>query len=145
MFSKEQAIEAIKNVDIIGFRSDYIKRRFCELHGYAGKSFMCYSGIPEAFVEQECTERTFDKVSSFIYVGHLIKRKFPSLIVPAVCNAVNDRDFTISYLGRGGEEKSISKTAEKYKVSEKVNLYGRQLRCCRRLAGGKQQSTGLLH
>ena len=128
MFSKEQAIEAINNVDIIGFRSDYIKRRFCELHGYNGKYFMCYSGIPEAFVGQESTERTFDKVNSFIYVGHLIKRKYPSLIIPAVYNAVNDRDFTISYLGRGGEEKSISKTVEKYNVSEKVNLYGRQER-----------------
>lgn len=125
MFSKEQALETIGKIDIIGFRSDYIKKQFCERYNYKRKSFMCYSGIPEVSVVDNKTERTFKSVSKFIYVGHMIKRKHPTALIPAISNAFENKDFIISFIGRGGEEKNIAKTARKFNVEGNIKQHGR--------------------
>lgn len=128
LFNKKQAKEIISKIDIIGFRSNHIKNMFCKLHDYKGKFFMCYSGIPEEYICNDSIERTFDKINTFIYVGTLIRRKYPSVIIPAVYNAVDNKNFEITYIGTGGEEKSINRIAHKLEVIENVKLLGRQER-----------------
>lgn len=123
--NKETALKIINSMDIIGFRSAYIKKSFCERYNYTGKNFMCYSGIPETSINSNSAKRKFEKINSFIYVGHMIKRKFPTALIPAISKVYKNEDFTVTYIGRGKEEKSIAKMALTYGIEKNINLCGR--------------------
>ena len=45
---------------------------------------MCYSGIPESYLTKECTKKFSEKITEFVYVGELIKRKYPTTIIKAL-------------------------------------------------------------
>lgn len=123
IYSKEKAKELIANIDIIGFRSDYIKRQFISIFDYCGPSFQCYSGIPQQYIYQLET-RNFNNVNSFIFVGTMIERKYPALVVKAVYGAFGGEDFSMCYIGRGGETKNILKYANEFNIKNKVHLLG---------------------
>ena len=121
---KDDAEKIINNIDLIGYRSRYIKQTFEQLYGSRKSSFYCYSGIPEEFLPKETYKRTFDKVKSFVYVGTLIKRKFPAEIIPALNEAFGDDDFTMRYIGRGNEETEIRNQIAKYQAEKEVEICG---------------------
>ena len=121
---KEDAEKLINNIDLIGYRSRYIKNTFEQLYGSQKPSFFCYSGIPEEFLPKQTHKRTFDKVKNFVYVGTLIKRKYPAEILPALCEVFGDDDFTMRYIGRGNEEVEIRNQITKYQVEKKVEICG---------------------
>ena len=112
------------NTDLIGFRSDYICRRFLETHKWDKPSFFCYSGIPEAYVDPN-RKKVFDGIKNFVYVGTLISRKYPSAIIPSLAKVYGSEEFSLSYIGEGNERPSIEKTAKAYNVSDRVHLLGR--------------------
>lgn len=121
---KGDAEKLIWNIDLIGYRSRYIKSSFEKLYGSQKPSFFCYSGIPEEFLPEETQKRSFDKVNSFVYVGTYIKRKYPSEIIPALYEAFGDEDYTMGYIGRGSEETKIRNQIAKYQVEKKVGICG---------------------
>lgn len=121
--SKVEAQKIINEIDIIGFRSDYIKSEFLSRFIYSGKTFQCYSGVPDKYIPVNLTKRCFNKLNSFIYVGTLIKRKYPSKIIPAVKKALGNEPCVITYVGQGSEISSIKKEARINDVS--VRLLGR--------------------
>lgn len=125
---KGDANKLISNIDLIGYRSRYIKNTFEQLYGSKKPSFFCYSGIPEEFLPEETHKRTFDKVKSFIYVGTLIKRKYPAEVIPALCKAFEGEDYTMRYIGRGNEESEIRNQITKYQVEKEVEICGYMLR-----------------
>ena len=111
---------SIRDVDIIGFRSGYIKRQFVASFDYRGPSFQCYSGIPEQYISQ-AERRGFEKISNFIFVGTLIARKNPVQIVSAINAAYGDEDFSVSFIGRGVEAAKITKCAKRLNIEDKVH------------------------
>lgn len=114
---------SIRDVDIIGFRSGYIKRQFVASFDYRGPSFQCYSGIPEQYISQ-AERRGFEKISNFIFVGTLIARKNPVQIVSAINASYGDEDFSVSFIGRGVEAAKITKCAKRLNIEDKVHLLG---------------------
>ncbi len=112
-----------KSIDVIGFRSDYIKREFESAHEYIKPSFFCYSGIPNNYCEN-IKHRSWKGVNRVAYVGTLISRKYPAAIVPAL-HQVFGKDFLLQYAGSGYESKNIVKVANELGVSEQVKLLGR--------------------
>lgn len=110
-------------VDIIGYRSAAIKRRFETSTEYIKPSFMCYSGIPASYNDNTVV-RTYDTVRKVAYVGTLIERKYPAQIIPALVNAKGD-DFEISYAGEGQESKTIKEISQRLNVERCVKLLGR--------------------
>ena len=114
----------LNDIDLIGFRSDYICRMFLKTHKWDKPSFYCYSGIPESFVDPN-RKKTFDSIKNFVYVGTLISRKYPSAIIPSLAKVYGSEDFSLSYIGEGNERPSIEKTAMACGVSERVHLLGR--------------------
>lgn len=125
IYNEEKIHQLLSVIDSVGFRSAYIHDKFISTFGYNGPTFQCYSGIPEQYIPNEKKERNFVNVNRFVFVGTLIKRKFPAEIIPAVFKALGDVPFSINYIGKGAEEKNIRKNAMKYGVVDKVHLLGR--------------------
>ncbi|MBQ5943975.1 MAG: glycosyltransferase family 4 protein [Bacteroidales bacterium] len=117
--------EIINGIDLIGFRSRFIQETFVSRFSYSGPTFSCNSGIPEQYIPVNPSERLFEKIHRFIFVGMLIKRKYPAEIVSSLVKAFGNKDFEIDYIGVGAEDRRIKGNARKYGVEEKVHLLGR--------------------
>ena len=128
IFDAQKIQELLANIDKVGFRSAYIRDKFVSAFGYSGPTFQCYSGIPEQYIPTESVERNFTDVNRFVFVGTLIKRKFPAEIIPSVVKAFGTEDFEINYIGKGAEDKAIVENAGRFGVSDKVHLLGRMSR-----------------
>lgn len=124
----EDSSRLIGDLDIIGFRSEPIKRDFLKLFSYKGPLFQCYSGIPKVLIPETYFERKFESINSFVFVGTLIKRKYPAEIVPSVYKVMKNADYTIMYIGKGAEEKRIKRYAKRFGIQDKVSLLGYQPR-----------------
>ena len=116
----------LSGIDLIGYRSDYIKKEVVrEFHLEDKPNFLCRSGIPEEYVNSDAKGRNYNEINSFIYVGTLIKRKYPAQIIPAISKEFGDKDFSLTYIGTGEEENRINIYASKYNVTDKVHILGR--------------------
>lgn len=120
---KKEAKQYIGETNLFGYRSEPIKREFEQNFNCTDKpSFQCYSGVPEMYLRHE--DRNISNVNSFIFVGTLIKRKFPAAIIPAVKEGMGDDNYTITYIGEGYEKRRIEQTAQECGVEDKVKLKG---------------------
>lgn len=119
----DDAIKFWQSVDVVGFRSDYIKRDFETAKEYIKRSFYCYSGIPSSYCAN-VKNRSWEQTNRIAYVGTLIKRKFPTALIPAACK-VFGKQFYIRYAGEGSESSSIERSAKSLGVQERVKLLGR--------------------
>lgn len=121
---RKEADQYIAETDIIGYRSHAIKRKFetrfeCEDKPH----FLCYSGIPTDYILS--VERKIDNVNTFIHVSTLIKRKYPSLIIPAVYKAFGNKEYIITYIGADNESDEIIHVSKRLGVADKVRMLGR--------------------
>lgn len=121
-FYGEKAYKMVEMIDVWGYRSQNIKENFEKLYGKQKKSFLCYSGIPEEFLFGEVTYRK--TLYNFVYVGSLIKRKYPQVIIPALMKAFPDKKFKLSFIGDGTEKRQIEKQIKQFGLKENVNLLG---------------------
>ena len=128
IFDTQKIQELLANIDKVGFRSAYIRDKFVSAFGYSGPTFQCYSGIPEQYIPTESVERNFTDVNRFVFVGTLIKRKYPAEIILSVVKAFGTDFFEINYIGKGAEHKAIVENARRLGVSDKVHLLGRMSR-----------------
>lgn len=110
-------------VDIVGYRSDYIKKKFESESRFVKPSFYCYSGIPSSYNEN-IIARDWNPINRVAYVGTLIGRKFPSTLVPAL-HHVFKNGFTLKYAGEGSECNRIMQVSRKLGVEDNVKLLGR--------------------
>lgn len=100
-----------RNIDVWGFRSNAIKNDYINRYGTPDKSFICYSGIPNFYTENLPKRNLSTRVKNFIYCGALIKRKYPEKVLQALDLAYPNNDFTLTYIGSGGELENIMKIA----------------------------------
>lgn len=122
-----EAKEMLSSIDLIGFRNEAIQRNFERRFGIYKDTFICYSGIPKALID-ETLKREFDSVNSFIFVGNLIQRKHPFENLKAVL-ASNVSDFTYKIIGTGSESNKINRMIKhKPSLKDKVILMGRMPR-----------------
>ena len=94
--------DILNSIDIIGFRSVPIKNSFESVFGSKHKSLLCWSGTPELFLNTPLSkERIFSDgpISSFLYVGQTIKRKFPKQTIEGVHKAMGDKLYSLVYVG----------------------------------------------
>lgn len=116
--------DIINSIDIWGFRSNEIKNKFEALYGRANESFLCYSGVPKNNITPPA--RDFEKgIRNFLFVGLLIPRKHPTVLIKAINKAFYGQDFRITFIGQGREKANIQKLARKLRISDKVSLVGR--------------------
>lgn len=116
--------ELISAVDVLGFRNITIRKEFEKIATHPFKSFICYSGVPEEYVAIG-NHKYNDRVKEFIYVGEMIERKYPALIIDALQEAYRDDPYHINYIGVGQQIKAIKRKVKSYNIDDKVTLKGR--------------------
>lgn len=121
---KKNYQELMNNIDVWGYRSMPIKNGFEKNFGIQNKSFLCYSGIPDNYIAKD-NMRTFEnKLFNFAYVGELIKRKHPISLISAINDVYSDKDFHISYIGRGNEKSNIQNFVNSLMIHKNVSFLG---------------------
>ncbi len=121
---KDRVDEILSEIDLWGFRNYPMKRTFENAYGKCAKSYMCFSGVPEEFI-QEAKPKDFSSIRRFLYVGLLMKRKHSFELVKALHRS-DVRDFSLDVIGEGNEKYSIEKYIKQYpELAEKIQLPGR--------------------
>jgi len=121
---KKEYKKLMKDIDIWGFRSKPIKRGFEKIFGVPKESFYCYSGIPESYI-LDVKNRSFNgDLSTFVYVGEFIKRKFAISIIPAINEAYPLKNFKINFVGRGSELGKMKSITEALSLSKNISFLG---------------------
>ena len=113
----------LRKIDVWGYRSLPIKESFEDCIGFKLNSFICYSGIPSLFVNNKETCRITKPISQIIYIGSLIKRKYPEKLLYALKKS-EINDFYLRYIGDGIGKSKIKRIIHNYNWDEKVRLYG---------------------
>ena len=123
-FSVDSVKRQLGDCNLIGYRSKHIKESVESMYGISTPSFMCYSGIPKSFIK-DYPPRSFDEVERFIFVGNLIKRKYPSRIIESLAKSYKDSFFEMRYIGTGDEQNEIIDKAREYNVLDRIRFLGR--------------------
>lgn len=115
----------LQNVDVWGFRFKYLQQLFSDKYGTPQKSFICYSGIPEHFITQKNSHSFERPLSRFVYVGSMIERKYPSLLIDSLIDVYPNKDFSLTYVGSGQQLEVIERKKKKYGLEDTVSILGR--------------------
>ena len=105
----EQIKSLFDKIDSWGFRSKTIKEDFEAAYGVTKKTFICYSGVPEEYIAAHNKHLFENKLKNFLFVGSLIKRKFPAAILDALIYAYPDKNFNLNYIGTSSFVRSYKK------------------------------------
>ena len=113
-----------KEIDVWGWRSYYLKRKFENKFGVQRKNFMCFSGVPAEYIKPN-NKRSFKRVRQFLFVGLLMKYKHPFEYLKALDESEID-DFVLDIVGQGDEANAIMDyLSGKEHLKSKVHLCGR--------------------
>lgn len=119
--------QLLNSIDTWGYRSVPLEKEFTELYHPKGKSFYCYSGIPEDFLTNcEYTKEFGERIYKFIYVGSFIKRKHPFEVLKAL--EYFEDDWTLDYVGKGDQQSIIEREITTKNLASKVTLHGHRPR-----------------
>lgn len=114
----------LDSVDVLGFRNEPLKNDFEKRFVTGKKCFVCYSGIPESYIVEN--PHHYEKpLKEFIYVGSLIKRKFPAQILDALHEVYPKGGFMMNYVGDGQQRGIIEQKIEQYGIDSCVTLHGK--------------------
>lgn len=100
----------INDIDTFGFRSKPLQNKTNNLIDLQFKNqFLCYSGVNDFYLKsgENYTQKDIDKsLIKICFVGNLIGRKFPEVIIHAV-NTIVNTNFEIHYVGEGDLLKTL--------------------------------------
>ncbi len=116
--------DELNKIDVFGYRSFPLKREFEEKTGLHPNSFMCYSGIPEHFLQQKDALEISRPINKFIFVGSFIQRKYPEKILKAIAHSTIKDNFTLDYIGDGTNRKIIVQIIRDKGYEKNVRLHG---------------------
>ena len=112
-----------------GYRSEKIKKEFKKIFG-VDPSFRCYSGIPERYLQNQI-ERDWGKCDKYVYVGQLIQRKYPDVVITALRKYYGPNTFSFSIIGDGPMYSDLEKLiANDTRIDLKGHLSREAIRVC---------------
>lgn len=116
--------DAIRKVDVWGFRSLPLKKEFEAYAGYVpSRQFQCYSGIPAHFLNRTDFCDIRKPVDRFVYVGSFIRRKYPEKLLLALKES-ELKNFRLDYVGDGANRPVIEHIIRIEGWRDKVKLHG---------------------
>jgi len=110
-------------IDMIGFRSQKLKKEFSEMFIFSKPQFLIHSGI-------NCTTKlTFRnsvrKLKNIITVANLIKRKNIDILIKSFYTLFGDFPYIeLTIVGDGPKKKSLVKLCKRLKIANKVHFLG---------------------
>lgn len=114
-----------EKIDVWGFRNPAVQKGFEKSVMKVGKSFMCYSGIPEDYITTNNTHHFNNPIPHVVYVGEMIERKFPLEVMGALEKAYPDGDYQLTYVGDGSLIEKIKERVNSGTVKGKVEVLGK--------------------
>ncbi len=112
-------------IDVVGFRSSQARAVFQEKYFIPKHTFVASSGISEDFVYNSKEKYFTYGVRSFVFVGSLIQRKHPRMVLSAVSAIYVDEPYKVTYIGDGDESRLIRSDYEHLKYKGNIELTGR--------------------
>lgn len=120
-------LEYINSLNVIGFRSNKLKREFENIFGLNYKTFICPSGVPEEYVNSY-HKRFENKIRKFCFVGQLIPLKRVVDILVALNKAFPLKNFELVIVGEGFERINLEKTVKFLGIQPNVKFTGKKKR-----------------
>lgn len=116
--------QLVNSVDIWGYRSLGIKKGFEENFGTPMFAFRCFSGIPEYYTKNAVVRdgKTCNKI---VYVGLLIDRKYPNVVIDAVSKAYKGTNYKLELIGEGSLRPQLENQIRTTNLTDNVRLLGR--------------------
>jgi len=124
---KKWAQKYMKEIDVIGARSKAIANQAKELLSLEKEPFICYSGIPDKYFDNEKYKiiNLKDKLeNSYLFVGRLIKRKNVDVCISALKKVYKKEKFLFNIVGEGAEREYLETIVKKYKLEKCVKFLG---------------------
>lgn len=116
----------VKNIDLVGFRNITAQANYEVRFGKPKHSFIAASGVSRPFIEAgRNDEKTINEVKSFVYVGGLINRKYPSTVITALSQVYQKNPFEITYIGEGDDKKQIQQRFDELGCKGMLTFTGR--------------------
>lgn len=116
--------ELIDSYDSYGFRAKSIRNEFELEYKTVNKPFYCYSGIPTKYLIDQNLRVFSEPLSSFLFIGDLMERKYPITLLEAIPQVING-DYNITYVGDGKERSRLERYVDEKGLNQHVNLAGR--------------------
>lgn len=122
-----KGIKMLVNLDVIGFRSTIGQRDFEKKYGIPKRSFIASSGVSESFLlaGQEEQREVCQPIRNFVFVGSLIARKYPSVIVTALSRVFPNGDYKMTFIGDGSERIKIETEYQRFGKKGELCFTGR--------------------
>lgn len=115
------------SVDVWGYRSFSVQQGFESIFGEQKRSFKCNSGIPSTMLEGR-KPRDWEQCNNYIYVGTLIERKYPNVIIDALNKMYSHHEYCLYMIGDGSMMENLQKQIEQNNQTAEVELLGRKER-----------------
>ncbi len=122
---KKDAMTLLESFDVIGYRSEIIKRYIEKNIKVFRRSFICHSGLPQIYFQNKELKIITPEVLNFIFIGNLFKRKNPTIVLSAVAKIYENNKFKIDYVGNGFEKNKILKIAKNLNVLNNLKFHTR--------------------
>lgn len=120
----------LPKLDALGCRSnaeaDFVQKAL----NLKKKPYICYSGIPDAFLEKYAYQNKFmerPKIWRFIYVGRLVQYKHIDKVLIAL-SKLKEYNYVFDIIGTGGEEENLKKLSAELDIENRVVFHGRMPR-----------------
>lgn len=124
IFKEPNSINLINQIDVVGFRSKNLRNEFNELYNGSYKSFLCYSGIRKESIIDLSIDKHKKKIGTFIFVGNLIKRKFPDLVIKCFLSLQGVETRNLLIIGEGPEKQKLLNICSDSIYSNNINFLG---------------------
>ncbi len=120
----------LKDIDVLGCRSKTEAISVKKGLKLDTMPFVCYSGIPDAFVKNSAfhAEKFSDtSILRMCFVGRLVKYKNVDLLIRAIsqCNEIPCR---LDIVGEGAEKENLMQLAKELGVADSIVFHGRKTR-----------------
>lgn len=128
LFGK-RASSYLSNINHIGFRFLEMQNIFEEYYGSTFTTFICPSGVPDAYVLDKVPEGKFKSGSlSIAFVGMLIPLKNVDITLSALASAFPEKNFSFKLIGEGMLWGEIESQIIENEIQEQVSMLGKKNR-----------------
>ena len=87
----------------------------------------CLSGIPENFGENP-PKKDFTNLKNFVFVGGLLKRKYPDVVIKALLSSYSNEEFSLEIVGDGPMKSELKNLIDKENANSHIIMPGRKTR-----------------
>lgn len=120
---KNHAKIFIEKLNFIGFRFNKMRDDFILQYGFAEKTFICPSGIPNNYIQEFPNNDKFKtEFLNFCFTGMLIPLKNVNVILEALNLAFPNKDFTFKIIGKGMLELYLKKMVNDLNLANNVSF-----------------------